>query len=359
MRARVFPLSFELEPPLVNARGVWRTRRGLTLVLEDARGLRGVGECTPLPGFGRDALDACRAALDALDADDLARTDDAALALPVAARLERARQLAPVATPAARFALESAWLDLWARRAGVPAWAWLARPGAPPPAPRELACVVDGEHPGAARAAQARGFKTLKIKIGPDPTAQLPALLRLRDAVGPGVALRLDANLSFSPDRALAHLAALRALGPELVEDPCAELDVLARSPVPLALDEPLARIAAWSELTGLAASGGLAALVLKPAALGGIARALRYVERAERHGLDAIVSHLFDGPVAYAACSALALARGTARRATGLGPHAGLAAFPRVTCAGLDGPLLRPWVEPGFGIEPETVGAC
>ncbi|HEX6239392.1 MAG TPA: O-succinylbenzoate synthase, partial [Polyangiales bacterium] len=41
------------------------------------------------------------------------------------------------------------------------------------------------------------------------------------------------------------------------------------------------------------------------------------------------VVTHLFDGPIALAAASVLALALQSPRLAAGLAPHAGLAAWP------------------------------
>src|SRR5690606_5811008 len=85
---------------------------------------------------------------------------------------------------------------------------------------------------------------------------------------------------------------------------------------------------------------------ILKPMALGGFSRALRWAQVAEELGARALVSHLFDGPVALDAAAALAFAVQEPGYAAGLGEHAGLFAFPERPRTGL-GPFL---VTPGVG---------
>jgi L-alanine-DL-glutamate epimerase-like enolase superfamily enzyme len=76
---------------------------------------------------------------------------------------------------------------------------------------------------------------------------------------------------------------------------------------------------------------------VLKPAVLGGLMHARRIARLAHAQGVDTVVSHIYDGPIALAACAELALSIPDTR-ACGLAPHAGLTAWPSVRI-----PQLRP----------------
>ena len=84
----------------------------------------------------------------------------------------------------------------------------------------------------------------MKVKVGiGDDAGRLAAV---RAAVGPGVAIRADANGAWgSPREALANLRALAPIGLELCEEPVHGLEALrevrAESPVPVAIDESAA----------------------------------------------------------------------------------------------------------------------
>ncbi|MEO0326804.1 MAG: enolase C-terminal domain-like protein, partial [Myxococcota bacterium] len=317
-----------------NAKQRWTRREGRLLRLE-AGGHVGLGEVSPLPGYSPDALPDAEAALVALDLggldDALAGGLDDALAFADAAWGDAAA--GTDAPPSAACALEMALLDLWSRQRGEAAWRGLARlAGRPGSSPVPLAALVDlGQGMETARRiADERvraGYRTLKAKVGRDPAGEALALAALRED-HPEVALRVDANGTLDPAGAGPLLAALRELGVELLEEPYAP-DALAGAaplPVPVALDESLQGPTGPARLVALADAGRVQAMVLKPMALGGLRRAL---ELARLRPLPTVVSHLFDGPVAWAAYAALALALGEERLAAGLAPHAGLDAWP------------------------------
>jgi len=362
-----------------NATTEWRERRGLLLRLEDAEGRVGLGEASPLPRYSTDDLDAAAAALAAApwerldDAGglDLTRPFPEAVAPALAAD-------ALEASPAARFAVETALLDLAGQAAGQPAWAlWL--PKHAPPARWPVAALLSAglspeELVPAGRAAVDAGFGTLKVKIG-RPGAfddELLALEALRMAVGDRVAIRLDANGTLLAGQAAdrgrvleRRLGALAPLRPELLEEPVAvESLLLARSsPVPIGLDETLQRPDAERLLARALERGLCRAVVLKPMALGGAARCLALAAQARAGGAGVVASHLLDGPVAYAATATLALVLAAMGRgddgggvlAAGLGPHPGLAAWGGTSDGApplLHGAVLQPAALPGLGLE-------
>jgi len=301
----IFDLSTrkaELPRPIVTARGEWPSRTSVLLTLKDRSGLAGRGEAAPLPGYSPDDADACLAALSEIArALDPKEPEDDALAwldrtlAPFDARL--------AALPAARFALETALLDLAARARGT-SIARLVAGDAIAPVPRSA--LVDLASPTLeddARALVLRAIGTIKAKIGARPLADdLAALARLRAAIGPDVRLRLDANGALSR----GTLDALAPLAPELVEEPVSgeALLALGSCAVRWAADESLqdARIA-----RALLDDPACAAFVLKPA-LHGLRGAFGLARAAATRGKLTIVTHLFDGPIAVAAACELAL---------------------------------------------------
>ena len=353
-----------LDPPQRNANALWIERVSIEVALDASGGARGWGEAAPLPDYSHDSPSQAERALGALPAARLralAEVDDPR------ALLDAAASLIPEEQPSARFALETALLDRAARRRGQPLWQLLAEVAAdsgedPRPLPRlypsqpvALCALLPSDDPGAAlalaRAHVAAGVTTFKLKVGPERLApeQEATLSGLRRELGTTVGLRADANGSLQPDHLRSALDRLARLGVEFLEEPSrlAELERLGDSPCPLALDESLQRMSA-SALARWLGLPALRVLVLKPTALGGFGACLRLARAARARGRDVVVSHTFEGPIAWAACAHLALALG-GTLAAGLAPLAHQAADePRIVQG-----WLVPAGEPGPGRAP------
>ncbi|KAA5597219.1 enolase C-terminal domain-like protein [Blastochloris sulfoviridis] len=336
-------LVLDVTPPrrrpagTLTVRGVARPREAVRIALCDRDGLTGQGEALPLPGFSRDNAEDAASALEAVaaraaSAGGLAVPETGAPAERIAAALVPFDALlAP--SPSARFALESALLDVLSRRAGLSAAAWLAHGRARSRVPVSVLLPDDDTAIDAAAEATARGHGVLKLKIAlagrsaSEEDAHIAAIRAAVEAVRPGsVRLRLDANGAFSPAEVAARLAALARFGVEIVEEPCAGPALLALPalPLPWAADESLADPAMAEQLLNLPPGRGPAALVLKPALLG-LRRCLELADAGAARGRGLIVTHAFDGDLGFAAACALAAALPAPPWPCGLAPHAGL----------------------------------
>ncbi len=271
-------------------------------------GTRALGEATPLSAA---AFERAAQELEALATriPFEVGTDPAAIATFVAT----------LAAPSARFALETALLGVLAIDRGCSISQLFGAGNDPVP----LNAVVDD--PAEAARAYAAGIHCLKIKVGGDGDL---ARVRAIAVAAPQARLRLDANQSWPRDTVHDRLTRLADLPIDYVEEPCTDPCSLLGEPLPirLALDESLVALTA-AELDTALASPGLAALVLKPTQLGGIAACLALAARARAHGVSAIVTHALEGPIGTAACCELALALGGSQP-VGLAPHPALAAW-------------------------------
>jgi o-succinylbenzoate synthase len=331
----------------------WATRHGLLLRVETGDGLVGQGEASPLPGYSPDTLEEARARLSAIP---WATLPDAEAGEPATAYLARIERASPGLSGSARFALETALLDVQGQRLGRPLWALLSEDG-PGSGPVPLSVLIGGaDDPAslvAARSAVDQGVQTVKLKIaGPTLARQMDVLAGVRAIIG-GRALRLDANRTLAPSSAGEEFERLSRVSPEFIEEPVPSeaLSDLAEPAVPVALDESLQRDGAWDDLSPHLARIRCVAVVLKPMALGGISACLRLAASARSMGIDVTVSHLFDGPVALAACAHLALAVASRTRASGLDLHGGLAAWPEVRVPQVGPATLVATDLPGLGI--------
>nr|WP_307828019.1 o-succinylbenzoate synthase [Nocardioides sp. SYSU D00038] len=156
------------------------------------------------------------------------------------------------------------------------------------------------------------GCTTAKVKVAEpgqslgDDQARLEAV---RDALGPGGRVRVDANGLWDVDGAVAAIGVLdrAAGGLEYVEQPCATVEELAavrrRVGVPVAADESIRRADDPYRVRELEAAD---VAVLKVQPLGGVAACLRI---AEDIGLPVVVSSALESSVGIAAGVALAAA--------------------------------------------------
>lgn len=337
-------------PRARDARRNWPSRDSLLLRISDAAGRSGIGEASPLPGYSRDRLADAEAALLGVNRGALA----AALELlPTRAALRAVAALVPFSLPSARMALETAALDLLGQRQGLSAPMLL---GATWGATRPLAELVgpagapslleDSE-----RAVRA-GFRHLKLKLGGvgQLRSELDGVVMLRERFGAAISLRLDANGHLGSDEVAAAWQTLARLNIELFEEPGPVPPALAAT-LPLGLDESLQGLDP-AAVTGLLRQRPARALVLKPMALGGLEHCWRLAECARDAGADVVISHCFDGPFAWRAAAALALAL-PCGLAHGLAPHAGLASWSLEGLPVRDG-HLGVWQAVGLGAPTE-----
>lgn len=269
-----------------NAKSTWTTREAIIVELRDGERF-GRGEAAPLPGYSVETLDDC----------------------------ERALRTGAALPPAAEFAWHAAHLEL--RGEAV----------APASAPLSLA-TLDARGEGGA----------WKCKLGRDIDAEIELAKTQTRPV------RFDANGSLGPDAARV-LERLADLGAEFIEEPVPyeRLAALHPSPVPIALDESLQGPHGVARLDEALREGWAQVLVVKPMALGP-AKARALCEIAGQHGAPIVVSHLFGGPLAYAASARFAFRFATPGYAQGLGRHSALDAYAGYSTALAANGMLKPW---------------
>jgi o-succinylbenzoate synthase len=163
----------------------------------------------------------------------------------------------------------------------------------------------------AAAAAIVAGFRTIKLKAGArEPAATLvDRVLEVRAAVGPDVALRLDANGAWTLDEAVARLRPLAGVL-EYVEQPL-PVDALGdavrlrmMTEVPIAADEA---VTTPDDALTLVEQGAADVLVVKPARVGGPGAVAVIAARAAAHGVPVVISSLFETGIGLAAAIACA----------------------------------------------------
>jgi L-alanine-DL-glutamate epimerase-like enolase superfamily enzyme len=180
-----------------------------------------------------------------------------------------------------------------------------------------------------AAAAVRDGFECVKLKVGVGDDAGRVAAARA--AVGPEVALRLDANGAWSVEEAIRTIDALAPVGLELVEEPVHGLqavrEVRERVAVRVAIDETAAE-------HGALGAGVADAVCLKISRCGGISGLIAAATLVRASGAEAYVASTLDGPLGIAA----AVHAAAALASRGPVPHCGLATL--AMFEGIENPL-------------------
>jgi len=286
--AEVVHYSLPFERNYATARGNL-TERELVLLRVRAEGLEGLGEAAAMTLRGADSAarlaaeleEACESLLvgSEIDRESLERA-----LIPFRNRQARAELLACVDIALHDLVAKSHQIPLWQLLAAVECKPVRCNATLPMANPAEISRIATGWAED--------GFETMKLKVGvPGDVAQVGAV---RNAVGPDVSLRLDANGSWkaadAPDR-------IRAMGEEeieLIEEPTNGLDALAEirrsSQVPIAADESVATI---RDARYAVDSKACDFTALKLAKAGGIRSALSISET-----IDSYMTSSLEGPV-------------------------------------------------------------
>lgn len=167
----------------------------------------------------------------------------------------------------------------------------------------DTAAVMSGK---AAEIAK-RGFRNVKVKLGETPRADIARVQAIREAVGPGVALRVDANQGWSVSDAILALRGIESLTVQFCEQPVPSWDwaglkqIRNNVPVPIMADEsvhsPHDAITAVRE-------NAVDMINMKLMKTGGILQAVRLAHIAEAANLPCMMGCMNETRVALTAAA-------------------------------------------------------
>ena len=351
-------LRVPLRTPFVTALRTVDAVGDVIVLLDTDAGLSGHGSAAPAVAITGDSEASIATAIRGplaravlgRDPDDL---DDACAAV----------QSALPGAPGAKAAVEIALHDLAAQARALPLHALLRERAGLPPAPAHVPdtdLTISVGTPAAmaadARAALARGFTVLKIKLGREPALDDARVRAVHAAVAGAAALRLDANQAWDEATAIALMQALEADGirAQLLEQPVPARAIAALARVRAAIATPVMADEAVfdaDDARRVLDAGAAAILNIKLAKAGGISGAMRIADLAAARGVACMVGCMLESPVGVAAAAHFAAARADVVTGVDLDPPALCTGNPVVGGARFDGPRIRLADAPGLGI--------
>jgi L-alanine-DL-glutamate epimerase-like enolase superfamily enzyme len=283
--------------------------QSLVVMLDTDAGLRGYGEAPATALITGDTIDSMRAGLGELAPLIKGRSlDDFNAALRIVER-------GIVHHTSLKAALDMALHDLRAQSLGVPVYKLLG--GGTPRLKTDVTISVNDTTTMIAdcQRAVAEGFDALKVKVGGRGWREdVEATLAVRAAIGPNIAIRLDANQGWTPKQAVAVLNALEAKGIEIefVEQPVKASDVAGlkfvtdRTAFPVLADEA---VFDSRDAIQLLETHSADILNIKLMKTGGLAQATEIAALARRYGRPCMIGCMLENAISVTAAAHFAVA--------------------------------------------------
>ncbi len=344
-RLELVPFSLRFAEPYVTSRGQLNEKQLLLVRVVERDGAVGLGEASPLalrggPGIAeieRELRELCWPLLEGTSLEPRAGP----IARALAACRGRGASLQAVA------AIDLALHDLAGKLTDEPVWRLL---GAEEASPLRCNATLPSANPSRltklAEGWAGRGFRTFKLKVGVGGDVQQVA--RVREALGPDVLLRVDANASWRASEAVERLRAMAPSRIEIAEQPAPDLEDLAevrrRTGLRIAADESVVEA---GDARRAARLGACDIATVKLAKVGGIVAAREIAAE-----IPVYLSSALDGPVGIAAAVHAAQTIDDAGAAHGLATTELFAETIAARECTLERDLLSAPDGPGLGVE-------
>ena len=256
----------------------------------------------------------------------------------------------------AKAAVDMALYDLWGKRWNAPLWKLLG--GAKRSFETDITISVNPIDEMVADSLDAirQGHKILKVKVGKDGKGDVERIAAIRQAVGPDVVIRVDANQGWNAKQSVAIIAALeeKDLDIELVEQPVPSHDldglryVTQRVQTPILADEA---VFSPADAVKIITTGAADLINIKLMKTGGIWQALKLCGIAESYGVKCMTGCMLESKLAVTAASHLCAGQSIVSMADLDGPSL-CAVDPFVGGPVFDAATVTMTDAPGLGIE-------
>ncbi len=296
----LYRIAIPLKEPFVISLGPIYHAENVLVILHTAEGMTGFGECSPFMSINGESADTCMVV-----GGYFAQILNGKNALDITAHIA-AMDKVIYGNSSIKSAFDMALYDLASQHAEVPLYQFIG--GANNKVITTGYTVSIGEPAKMALDAvkiMDEGYPAIKIKVGRDGATDIERIRAIREAVGPGIPLRIDANQGWSVEEAIATLQAMARYNIEHCEEPIPRWAVLdlprvrEQSPIPIMSDESCGDDHDAERLIRLKACDYMN---IKLGKSGGIFKALKMVKLAEDAGIHLQIGAFMESRLAMTA---------------------------------------------------------
>ncbi len=294
----IYRFSIPMEPFAI-ATGTMHYAQNVLIKVHTDAGFYGVGECSAFPMIVGETQETCLAM-----ARDFARLWEGKDALDIPARLKQLHDLT-AGNYTIKSAFDMALYDIAAKNAGLPLYQFLN--GTRREVETDITIGIADPDLMARKAIDLKssGAKTLKIKLGKDARLDAVRIRKIREAVGPEMRIRIDANQGWSYDDAVYALQAIGPFDVEFCEQPMRTWnndmlpELMQQSPVKIMADES---VYTHHDARVQIKTGSCHYINIKLAKSGGIHEALKIHDLAAQHGIPCMMGGMLESRIALSA---------------------------------------------------------
>jgi L-Ala-D/L-Glu epimerase len=306
-----YPVEIAIKPErhMISALGQHRVSRYLLVRVLSDEGIDGAGEATVTARWSGETVWGARAMVERVLAPQVIGCDPADVA-----EIDRRMDAAAAHNWFAKAAIEMACWDIRGKAEGKPVYELLGGPARPLSIRSRYSMGAYEPDRAAARAKElvTAGFTTIKVKVGSDAAADVRRVRAVREAIGPDIALTVDANCGWPVETAIRAIREMHDCHLALVEQPTPDGDYagLARvrreTEVPIMADDICFNLAHAQELI----RGNCCDVIsVYPGKQGGIRKAREIVDLAAAAGVACSIGSNLELDVGTAAMAHLVVA--------------------------------------------------
>lgn len=280
MEIEYFSLRFK--NPIFTSSSKIENREGFLIYIKN-KGIRGVGEATPLAGW-TESLKECRDKLDSIKNNS------------------RINEQKLDGFPATRHGIKLALYDSKSRNKGIPLYQYLGRKETVEYVKVNATIGNIGTEKTVKKAIEKvdDGFECIKLKVGKKTLRdEIYRIKSVKDKLPEDIQLRIDVNGGWNINQAREAIEELKGVV-DYIEQPLSYDDLeghknLRNKHIDIALDESLCK----NSIDNIINSNIADILVLKPMVLGGIEKTRDIVLKARNNNISCIITTTFDGAIA------------------------------------------------------------
>lgn len=303
----IYKADIPLVAPFRIALGETTVAENVLIKINTDESLYGMGEASPFTPIVGETQ-----ATDLAAAQDLAKLLIGKNPLDIERRLHELKSYL-VHNATVRSAFDMALYDLLGKAAGLPLYAVLAGGKRTILTDRTVGIDTTEKMVKEALALKERDFPAVKVKLGTTPEEDIERIRRIREALGPEIPLRIDANQGWDCVFALQALKGMEDQGIQYCEQPVAAWDfeslrkVSTSTTIPIMADESLFN---EHDAFKLLSMGACDYLNIKLSKAGGIHTALKINAVAEAAGVRCMMGCMSETRLALTAAAHVVSAR-------------------------------------------------